>query len=312
VLRNWLSDEPLNHIKFDIKHEKYHVEIQRLSGRTFQVIGDIYVPAPVGLAVMVALKVRGSMTFAGYCAKAYEKMRSFYQKYQHTELFHLSTPQNFLGVDADSYLKVLRMLEAMNVCIVSGGTLAEYAVPSQGVLLHRDFWAALQLQLDVAHGGDPFMNKSVAIQATPRNIIEMCSDAFENYRKAHERMMTDPAGALTSSRAMLESAIKWILHEHGQLHSTADGNLGTQLKQCLKVLGLTDKSTEKPGVADFVRGLVAAVSGLGTARNEMGDGHGASPTSHKPNVYISQFAVEAASSLTTFLLNTHNARNSFL
>lgn len=124
------------------------------------------------------------------------------------------------------------------------------------------------------------------------------------WAKALERRNSDPEGAITVARTLLETVTKRILDELGETYSdTAD---------LPKLYGLTAKAlnlapsqhTEEP-IKAILGGAMNLVGGIGTLRNRLSDSHGrGGKLPVRPLPRHASLAVNTAGAVATFLVET--------
>jgi hypothetical protein len=128
------------------------------------------------------------------------------------------------------------------------------------------------------------------------------------WQRALDRRSTDPEGAITSARGLLETVCKHILDDLAVAYDE-DADLP-------KLYGLTAASlqispsqhTEKI-FKQILGGCTAVVEGLGALRSRLGDAHGGGPRRVKPAARHAQLAVNLAGAMTSFLVETREVRN---
>ena len=129
------------------------------------------------------------------------------------------------------------------------------------------------------------------------------------WNKAIERRVTDPEGAITAARTLLEAVCKHILDETDQPYDNND-DLPDLYKKVATQLNLAPSQQEAPIFKQILGGVNSVVSGLGSLRNKLGDAHGKGKVSVKPSQRHAQLAVNLAGSVATFLIETWEARSS--
>jgi hypothetical protein len=123
----------------------------------------------------------------------------------------------------------------------------------------------------------------------------------------------DPGLAIGTAKELLETTCKTILDERGVDFSASD-DLPKLVKETRKALDLVpDNIPDAAKGADVIRRLLsnlgAVAQGLGELRNLYGTGHGKSGRSRGLGPRHARLAVGAASTLATFLLETHQERS---
>lgn len=128
------------------------------------------------------------------------------------------------------------------------------------------------------------------------------------WAKALERRATDPEGAITSARTLIEAVCKHILDESG-----ADYDDGAELPKLYKTaaeeLNLAPSQHTEAVFKQVLGGCTSVVEGLGSLRNRLSDAHGKGRVASKPAARHAELAVNLSGALATFLLSTWEARS---
>jgi hypothetical protein len=124
--------------------------------------------------------------------------------------------------------------------------------------------------------------------------------------RAMERRETDPEGAITLARTLLESVCKHILDEHGVAYE-ADSDLPGLYKMAAKSLNIAPSQHSEPVFKQILGGCTAVVEGLGALRNRLSDAHGQGKRPVKPATRHAELAVNLAGAVAMFLVATHDA-----
>lgn len=128
------------------------------------------------------------------------------------------------------------------------------------------------------------------------------------WSKALERRSSDPEGAITSSRTLIESVCKHILD--GSNVSYDDGNALPKLyKLTAETLNLAPSQHTEQVFKQILGGCTAVVEGLGSLRNRLSDAHGKGKIGERPASRHAELAVNLSGALATYLLATWEARN---
>lgn len=125
--------------------------------------------------------------------------------------------------------------------------------------------------------------------------------------KALERRETEPEGAITLARTLLETVCKHILDEHGQIYK-ADSDLPGLYKMTAKTLNIAPSQHAETIFQQILGGCTAVVEGLGAMRNRLSDAHGQGKKPVKPAPRHAELAVNLAGAMATFLVATYKAR----
>lgn len=129
------------------------------------------------------------------------------------------------------------------------------------------------------------------------------------WTKALSRRNTDPEGAITVARTLLETVCKRILDEL-QVVYTDKEDLPKLYSMTAKGLNLApDQHTEEP-VKAILGGAMTLVNGIGTLRNRFSDSHGRGGKPVRPSPRHASLAVNMAGALATFLVETHLEKSS--
>lgn len=127
------------------------------------------------------------------------------------------------------------------------------------------------------------------------------------WNKALERRATDPEGAITISRTILESVCKHILDANGVDYNASRIELSELYKLTAKELNLAAEQHVESIFKQILGGCSAIVNGLGTLRNKLGDAHGQGKAPVKPNSRHAELSVNLAGSMALFLIQTYEA-----
>ncbi len=101
------------------------------------------------------------------------------------------------------------------------------------------------------------------------------------WQKANERKNSDPEGAITIARTLIESLLKHILDERGISYGD-NIELSELYKEVAKFLNLAPEQHQEQIFKQILGGANGIISGLGAMRNKLGDAHGTTKTKIKP------------------------------
>lgn len=125
----------------------------------------------------------------------------------------------------------------------------------------------------------------------------------DQWQKALERKQTEPEGAITSARTLIECVLKYILDEL-EVEYNDGADLPDLYKVVAKTLNLAPELHQEQIFKQILGGASSIISGLGALRNKLGDAHGKSKVSVKPSERHSELAVNLAGSMAIFLFKT--------
>lgn len=184
------------------------------------------------------------------------------------------------------------------------------------------FWGWIKYEADtyaarrkiIGEGFTRLMDYLEGREKTPGDA--QVSDALETFdaegvhavwNKALSRRSSDPEGAITIARTLLETVCKRILDER-HISYTDKEDLPKLYAMTAKSLNLApDQHTEEP-IKAILGGSMAVVNGIGTLRNRLSDAHGrGGKLPVRPAPRHASLAVNIAGAVATFLVETHRA-----
>lgn len=123
------------------------------------------------------------------------------------------------------------------------------------------------------------------------------------WQKALERRTTDPEGAITMARTLIEATCKHILDEAN--HSYDDkAELPALYKEVQVVLNLAPNAHTEQIFKQILGGCSSVITGLGSLRNKLSDAHGKSQKTPKPSPRHAKMAVNLGGTMAEFLLSS--------
>jgi hypothetical protein len=128
------------------------------------------------------------------------------------------------------------------------------------------------------------------------------------WQKALARRHTDPDGAITSARTLLETVCKRILDESKETYSDKD-DLRALYRAVSLTLQLAPSQYTEEAFRCILGGATSVVEALGSLRNKIGDAHGQGGKPVRPSPRHAHLAVDLAGAMATFLVDTWIARN---
>ena len=126
------------------------------------------------------------------------------------------------------------------------------------------------------------------------------------WQKALERRATDPEGAITAARTLLEAVCKHILDEQSVEYGDSD-DLPKLYKTTAKSLNLSPSQHTEQVFRQILGGCHSVVEGLGALRNRHSDAHGKGKRGVRPASRHAELAVNLAGTMATFLIATWDA-----
>lgn len=128
------------------------------------------------------------------------------------------------------------------------------------------------------------------------------------WSKALDRRNSDPEGAITVARTLLESICKHILDEAGVPYGEGP-DLNKLYRLTAEQLNIAPSQHTEQVFKQILGGCTAVIEGLGSLRNKLSDSHGQGKIGVKPAPRHAELAVNLAGALATYLLSTWEARN---
>lgn len=119
-----------------------------------------------------------------------------------------------------------------------------------------------------------------------------------------EKLLTDPEGAITAARTMLESVCKHICDERGAAYESG-WDLAKLYKAAAASMDIAPDQHTEQVIKQILSGVSSIVGGLAALRNSMSDAHGKGKRSVRPAVRHAKLAVNAAYTVAGFLIDTH-------
>lgn len=157
----------------------------------------------------------------------------------------------------------------------------------------------------------PLLDHLESKQASPaqdsinKGLKRLDSDSIhQEWAKALERKTSDPEGAITIARTLLESICKYILDELHIEYEPDKTELHELYKKTSKALDLAPSQYTEDVFKQILGGCSAIVSGLGILRNKLGDAHGKGKGLSKPAPYHAELAVNLSGAMALFLAET--------
>jgi len=120
---------------------------------------------------------------------------------------------------------------------------------------------------------------------------------------ALERRATDPEGAITLARTLLEDVIKWLLSRQNVAYDDK-ADLPALYRSLAVGLRLAPDAYTEDVFKRILGSCQSVVESLGTLRNKLSDAHSIGPRRVKPHGRHAELAVNLAGTMATFLIAT--------
>jgi hypothetical protein len=123
------------------------------------------------------------------------------------------------------------------------------------------------------------------------------------WAKALQRRQTDPDGAITAARTLLESVCKHILESAGKQYPR-NADLPNLYKMVCEILTLLPSQHLDKKIKGVLGNCQSVVSGISFLRNQLGDAHAREPGLEITGSRFGELAVNLAGTMATFLAKT--------
>jgi hypothetical protein len=138
--------------------------------------------------------------------------------------------------------------------------------------------------------------------------IEFNEDFIQElWHKALERKNSDPEGAITTARTLIETILKHVLDEF-KIPYSASADLSELYKSVAKELNLAPEQHHEQIFKQILGGANGIIGGLGALRNKLGDAHGKAKNQIKPSERHSELAINMAGSIGVFIYKTYKSK----
>ncbi len=120
---------------------------------------------------------------------------------------------------------------------------------------------------------------------------------------ALQRRSSDPAGAITLARTLLEDVCKWVLSESAVSYSDRD-DLPQLYRKVAATLNLAPDIHTEEIFKRILGSCQSVVESLASLRNKLGDAHSSGPLKARPAARHAELAVNLSGAMATFLVAT--------
>ena len=139
------------------------------------------------------------------------------------------------------------------------------------------------------------------IEATLKSLDE--DNVRAVWQKALDRRASDPEGAITAARTLIESACKHVLDEL-EVPYPDDADPGKLWALCAEQLNLSPAQHAEPVFKAILGNCQSIVNNLAAIRNKVSDAHGKGKRAVRPRSRHAELAVNLAGSMASFLVAT--------
>ncbi len=134
------------------------------------------------------------------------------------------------------------------------------------------------------------------------------TDVHRVWQKALDRRKSDPEGAITVARTLLETVCKSVLDKNDNGSYSEKDDLPTLYRKASKTLNLAPDQHSEEVFKSILGSAANIVNGIGSLRNKLSDAHGRGGAPILPSERHANFVVNIAGATATFLVETYAAR----
>jgi Abortive infection C-terminus len=165
-------------------------------------------------------------------------------------------------------------------------------------------WSEFRPLLELAEA-----KATTPLQPTDQQVLSRLSPESVQtvWQRALDRRISDPEGAITAARSLLETVCKHILDDLAVTYEE-DGDLPKLYRLTSQALNIAPSQHTEQVFKQILGGCTSVVEGLAALRNRLGDAHGGGRARVKPAPRHAQLAVNLAGAMTSFLVATWEAR----
>ncbi len=142
------------------------------------------------------------------------------------------------------------------------------------------------------------------------SLSEYGADAVNDaWQKALVRRVSDPQGAITAARTLLEEVCRHILEDNGVVTEKSWG-FPKLYHEAAKLINLAPSQHSAEQFKQVLGGCTSVVEGLTSLRNSLGDAHGGGRKKVRPSARHASLAVNLSGSMAMFLIETWENKRS--
>jgi hypothetical protein len=307
VLDAELSGKPLSVEQYRARNPRQVPLLDELASQRLIKRDQQYVVTFWGL---IAVRSRAASAVLKNCEIVYKILGKHYREQQYAPL-SLKELQHRTGLTSEQIVRCVLFLERSPSSPAIGPDWQNIgAVATEYYVTHsfkelKQWTAEINTNLQMAVGA--------ALKSTERfgliSELEMSeSEAVrDSWSKALATVSSDPSGAITAARSLVEAACRHVLAEFA-ISDDDHGNLPRLYKDASARLGLSSKDEANNALRRLLAGCTSVVDGLAELRNLLGDSHGKGPLSQRPARRHAALAVALGGGMSAFLLATLDAK----
>jgi hypothetical protein len=205
----------------------------------------------------------------------------------------------------DNTSLLLRLPEFVRTCH-SAGSFWSYITRGRDSYQERREYIWKEFKELLLYLENPNMHPSYEATSTVLRTVDHES-VQSSWQKAIERIDSDPEGAITAARTLVESVCIHIL-EKGGVELDEKWDLSRLYKESASLLHLAPEQHKEEIFKQILGGCSTVVNGLASMRNKLGDAHGKKRNYVKPTSRHATLAVNLGGALATFLITTYEEK----
>jgi len=152
------------------------------------------------------------------------------------------------------------------------------------------------------------LDRSPGVQPIGEALKKFDPDAIHGaWQKALDRRVSDPEGAITAARTLLESVCKHVLEDAG-IDYAEDADLPKLWASAADCLNLAPHQHQEKLFKAILGNCQSIVNSIGALRNKIGDAHGTGRRPVKPKARHAELTVNLAGAMAAFLVATQRDR----
>jgi hypothetical protein len=306
VLDYELRGKPLSVEQYRARNPRQVPHLDQLASQRLIKRDQQYVVTFWGL---LAVRSKVANTVLKNCETVYKILGRHYSEVQYVPL-SLNELQNRTGLTSEQIVRCVLFLERSPWSPAIGPDWQNSGVVATEYYVTHSFKQLKQCTAEVNTNAQMPVGATFKLTERFGLISELGMSESEAVRdswsKALATVSSDPAGAITAARSLVEAACRHVLAEFA-ISNDEHGNLPRLYKDASARLGLSSNDETNNALRRLLAGCTAVVDGLAEFRNLLGDSHGKGPLSQRPARRHAALAVALGGGMSAFLLATLDA-----
>jgi hypothetical protein len=315
VTRNWLMEDGwLNLEQFRVKWRESRSDFGLLQTRQFvtETEEGRYRPKFISLCVLFAGRARTVSRLVQASNALFKYLRKFYKSNIGNARIDLDRLATNISMPPDLVTQALTLLGDTSLSVYLNYQQGQVPIVSvnENILHYETLWGYMLNHIQMSTGSmyssvfDIYGANKVDYYG---DILAVVPDGADLYTKCMERMQSEPDAAITLSRTLVESTLKWLAHDAG---NDLEKNLSMPklFDVCMDAIGhAKGTADEEIGAVELVSGIDQMLTGLAKLRNKRGNAHGRKPGQPSATRRHARLAVLASVALSLYLVEAREA-----